>query len=77
MAVDPRTERLVRRTTMVAAVAATYFLLAADYGTQDSAFGPVKRITESVKLSAKRFIFNSDKEDQLNDEENVKHKNVK
>jgi len=38
---DPRIDKLVRRTTMVATVTASYFLLTADYGTEPSVLDPV------------------------------------
>ncbi|RZS12342.1 hypothetical protein BHM03_00043775, partial [Ensete ventricosum] len=41
MAMDPRTEKLIRRTAMVGTVTAAYLLLSADYGSQDHALLPV------------------------------------
>ncbi|KOM57296.1 hypothetical protein LR48_Vigan11g032800 [Vigna angularis] len=37
---NPRTEKLVRRLTIVATVTASYFLLTADYGPQPNALDP-------------------------------------
>ncbi|RWW55736.1 hypothetical protein BHE74_00037594 [Ensete ventricosum] len=41
MTMDPRTEKLIRRTAMVGTVTAAYLLLSADYGPQDHALLPV------------------------------------
>ncbi|KAK7816095.1 hypothetical protein CFP56_022831 [Quercus suber] len=38
--VNPQTDKLVRRTTMVATVTASYFLLTADYGSEPNALDP-------------------------------------
>ena len=38
---NPKTDKIVRRTTMVATAVASYFLLTADYGPQPNAFDPV------------------------------------
>lgn len=38
---DPKTDKLVRRTTMVATAVASYFLLTADYGPGPNALDPV------------------------------------
>uniref|UniRef100_A0A2P2JF05 Uncharacterized protein MANES_01G258400 n=1 Tax=Rhizophora mucronata TaxID=61149 RepID=A0A2P2JF05_RHIMU len=38
---NPQTDKIVRRTTMVATVVASYFLLTADYGPEPNAFDPV------------------------------------
>jgi hypothetical protein len=40
-AMNPRTDKIVRRTTMVATAVASYFLLTADYGPQPNAVEPV------------------------------------
>ncbi|KAJ6722920.1 ADENYLOSUCCINATE SYNTHETASE-RELATED, partial [Salix koriyanagi] len=37
---NPRTDKIVRRTTMVATAVASYFLLTADYGPQPNAVEP-------------------------------------
>nr|XP_018677024.1 PREDICTED: uncharacterized protein LOC103973537 isoform X3 [Musa acuminata subsp. malaccensis] len=34
---DPRTDKLIRRTAMAGTVTAAYFLITADYGPQDHA----------------------------------------
>ncbi|WOL13319.1 hypothetical protein Cni_G22089 [Canna indica] len=61
MAIDPRTDKLIRRTTMVGTVTAAYFLLSADYGLQDYALRPfqIKRAIESAKSSLKKYVFGS------------------
>lgn len=38
---NPQTDKIVRRTTMVATVVASYFLLTADYGPEPNALDPV------------------------------------
>ncbi|KAL6009376.1 hypothetical protein ACLOJK_022605 [Asimina triloba] len=37
---DPKTEKLVRRTTMIATLTAAYFLLTEDYGQNPNALDP-------------------------------------
>uniref|UniRef100_A0A2P2JF01 Uncharacterized protein LOC105642997 n=1 Tax=Rhizophora mucronata TaxID=61149 RepID=A0A2P2JF01_RHIMU len=59
---NPQTDKIVRRTTMVATVVASYFLLTADYGPEPNAFDPIKRAILSAQSSAKEFIFGSKKE---------------
>ncbi|KAF5207506.1 Uvrabc system protein a [Thalictrum thalictroides] len=61
---DPKTEKLVRRTTMLATVTASYFLLTADYGPEPNILDPIKKAIESAESSVKKFIFGSDKESQ-------------
>nr|DAD18905.1 TPA_asm: hypothetical protein HUJ06_020368 [Nelumbo nucifera] len=38
---DPKTDKLVRRATMVATITASYFLLTADYGPEPNVLDPV------------------------------------
>ncbi|XP_019056576.1 PREDICTED: uncharacterized protein LOC104801441 [Tarenaya hassleriana] len=59
---DPRTDKIVRRTTMVATVVASYFLLTADYGPEPNVLDPIKRRILSAQDSLKGFIFGSKKE---------------
>ncbi|XP_058223653.1 uncharacterized protein LOC131333241 [Rhododendron vialii] len=54
---NPRTDKLVRRTTMVATVTASYFLLTADYGPEPNVLDPIKNAIQSAERSAKEFIF--------------------
>ncbi|KAL3571992.1 hypothetical protein Peur_022467 [Populus x canadensis] len=61
-AMNPRTDKIVRRTTMVATAVASYFLLTADYGPQPNAVEPIKRAILSAQSSVKEFIFGSGKE---------------
>ncbi|CAA2992642.1 Hypothetical predicted protein [Olea europaea subsp. europaea] len=61
---DPRTDKLVRRTTMVATLTASYFLLTADYGTEPNALDPIKNKILSVERSVKEFIFGPKKKNQ-------------
>ncbi|XP_042512529.1 uncharacterized protein LOC122087449 [Macadamia integrifolia] len=59
---DPKTDKLVRRTTMIATVTASYFLLTADYGPEPNALDPIKKSLKSAERSVKRFFFGSDME---------------
>ncbi|KAJ0052341.1 uncharacterized protein LOC116107770 [Pistacia vera] len=63
---NPQTEKLVRRTTMVATAVASYFLLTADYGPEPNALDPIKRAILSAESSVKGFIFGSTKKSQEN-----------
>lgn len=38
---NPNTDKLIRRTTMIGTVVAAYFLLTADYGPQPNVLDPV------------------------------------
>ncbi|PIM99962.1 hypothetical protein CDL12_27535 [Handroanthus impetiginosus] len=59
---DPKTDKLVRRTTMVATVTASYFLLTADYGPEPNFLDPIKNAILSAERSVKEFIFGQKKE---------------
>ncbi|KAJ9171367.1 hypothetical protein P3X46_014750 [Hevea brasiliensis] len=59
---NPKTDKIVRRTTMVATAVASYFLLTADYGPEPNAFDPIKKAILSAESSVKDFIFGSKKE---------------
>ncbi|XP_065859938.1 uncharacterized protein [Euphorbia lathyris] len=59
---NPQTDKIVRRTTMVATVVASYFLLTADYGPEPNFFDPIKKAILSAENSAKELIFGSKKE---------------
>ncbi|KZV46315.1 hypothetical protein F511_21397 [Dorcoceras hygrometricum] len=61
---DPRTDKLVRRTTMVATITASYFLLTADYGPQPNFLDPIKDALLSAERSVKGFVFGQDKKVQ-------------
>ncbi|XP_060205037.1 uncharacterized protein LOC132632908 isoform X1 [Lycium barbarum] len=54
---NPRTDKLVRRTTMVATVTASYFLLTADYGPEPNVLDPIKNAIQSAEHSLKESIF--------------------
>ncbi|OAY62308.1 uncharacterized protein LOC110615605 [Manihot esculenta] len=58
---NPKTDKIVRRTTMVATAVASYFLLTADYGPEPNAFDPIKKAIISAESSVKEFIFGSKK----------------
>ncbi|KAK9147520.1 hypothetical protein Scep_006277 [Stephania cephalantha] len=53
---DPKVDKLVRRTTMVATVTASYFLLTSDYGPESNVLDPIKRAIQSAEGSVKKFI---------------------
>ncbi|KAK4364238.1 hypothetical protein RND71_015596 [Anisodus tanguticus] len=60
---DPRIDKLVRRTTMVATLTASYFLLTADYGPEPNILDPlllvaslIKPHPKSLKLTAFRVL---------------------
>ncbi|KAI5647238.1 hypothetical protein M9H77_33243 [Catharanthus roseus] len=54
---NPNTDKLVRRTTMVATATASYFLLTADYGPEPNALDPIKNAILSAERSVKEFVF--------------------
>ncbi|XP_059301629.1 uncharacterized protein LOC132053557 isoform X2 [Lycium ferocissimum] len=54
---NPRTDKLVRRTTMVATVTASYFLLTANYGLEPNVHDPIKNAIQSAEHSLKESIF--------------------
>ncbi|XP_057533530.1 uncharacterized protein LOC130811302 [Amaranthus tricolor] len=58
---NPNTDKLIRRTTMVGTVVAAYFLLTADYGPQPNILDPIKNTILSAERSAKDFIFGNRK----------------
>ncbi|XP_021280292.1 uncharacterized protein LOC110413694 [Herrania umbratica] len=61
---NPRADKLVRRTTMVATATASYFLLTADYGPEPNVLDPIKKAILSAQSSLKEFILGSRKEHQ-------------
>ncbi|KAL1366771.1 hypothetical protein HN51_020847 [Arachis hypogaea] len=63
---SPKTEKLVKRVTIVATVTASYFLLTADYGPQPNALDPVKKQILSAQSTVKEYIFGSKRESQEN-----------
>ncbi|KAF7139349.1 hypothetical protein RHSIM_Rhsim07G0016500 [Rhododendron simsii] len=65
---NPRTDKLVRRTTMVATVTASYFLLTADYGPEPNVLDPIKNVIKSAERSVKEFIFGPEKTQKRLDE---------
>ncbi|KAK4567748.1 hypothetical protein RGQ29_003491 [Quercus rubra] len=61
--VNPHTDKLVRKTTMVATMTASYFLLTADYGSKPNALNPIcvphtlgKLILHIIFLSVKQNL---------------------
>ncbi|XP_014516119.1 uncharacterized protein LOC106773871 [Vigna radiata var. radiata] len=63
---NPRTEKLVRRLTIVTTVTASYFLLTADYGPQPNALDPIKKQILSAQSMVKGYILGSKIESQEN-----------
>ncbi|XP_040996526.1 uncharacterized protein LOC121242671 [Juglans microcarpa x Juglans regia] len=61
---NSQTDKLVRRTTMVATVTASYFLLTADYGSEPNALDPIKKAIMSAQNSVKEYVFGPKKESQ-------------
>ncbi|KAF3677898.1 putative pollen-specific protein SF3-like [Capsicum annuum] len=59
---NPRVDKVVRRTTMVATVTASYFLLTADYGAEPNVLDPIKNAILSAEHSLKESIFGSKKD---------------
>jgi hypothetical protein len=65
MPVDARTEKLIRRTTMVGTATAAYFLLTSDFGPHPNALDPVRflffdfSISFSLIMIVAVFVFNS------------------
>ncbi|RWR91763.1 hypothetical protein CKAN_02093600 [Cinnamomum micranthum f. kanehirae] len=68
---DPKTDKLIRRTTIGVTVVAAYLLLTADYGPNPNVLDPIKKAIQSAELSVKRVLFNSGKEETV---ENGKEK---
>ncbi|THU60238.1 hypothetical protein C4D60_Mb07t10530 [Musa balbisiana] len=66
---DPRTDKLIRRTAMAGTVTAAYFLITADYGPQDHALLPITRAIKSMESSLKRFVFGSGDGTRENEED--------
>ncbi|KAI3872975.1 hypothetical protein MKW92_039719 [Papaver armeniacum] len=62
---DPKADKLVRKTAMVASVTAAYFLLTSDYGNQPNILDPIKNKILSVESTVKEFIFGPKKESQV------------
>ncbi|XP_052194599.1 uncharacterized protein LOC127802682 [Diospyros lotus] len=75
---NPKIDKLVRRTTMVATVTASYFLLTADYGPEPNALDPIKNAILSAEQSVKEFIFRPEKGgSQENEKEKTGSSNAK
>ncbi|KAH7863645.1 hypothetical protein Vadar_020280 [Vaccinium darrowii] len=68
---NAKTDKLVRRTTMVATVTAAYFLLTADYGPEPSVLDPIKNGIHSAERSVKKFFFGPEKEPDKSEAEKL------
>ncbi|CAK9319060.1 unnamed protein product [Citrullus colocynthis] len=75
--VNRRTDKLLRRTTMVATVTASYFLLTADYGPEPNFLDPIKKFILSAESSIKGFIFGSNNQSQESQKEKLGSTGVK
>ncbi|KNA17629.1 hypothetical protein SOVF_078510 [Spinacia oleracea] len=64
---NPNTDKLIRRTTMIGTAVAAYFLLTADYGPQPNVLDPIKKRIQSAERSAKEFIFGTRKRPKESD----------
>ncbi|KAI4371546.1 hypothetical protein MLD38_019768 [Melastoma candidum] len=56
MMMSPRTDKLMKRATIIATVTASYFLLTADYGPEPNALDPIKKAILSAEGRAKDLI---------------------
>ncbi|PKI39985.1 uncharacterized protein LOC116200517 [Punica granatum] len=63
---SPRTDKLVRRTTMVATITASYFLLTADYGPEPNVLDPIKKAILRAENRAKEFVLGSSEKPREN-----------
>ncbi|KAL2892219.1 Protein translocation protein SEC63 [Bienertia sinuspersici] len=54
---NPNTDKLIRRTTMIGTVVAAYFLLTADYGSQPNVLDPVRTSFWDLTLFLQSFDF--------------------
>ncbi|XP_004510798.1 uncharacterized protein [Cicer arietinum] len=57
--INPKTDKLLKRLTIVATITASYFLLTADYGPQPNVLDPIKRQIRSAESSVKEYFFGS------------------
>ncbi|XP_015867370.1 uncharacterized protein LOC107404888 [Ziziphus jujuba] len=73
----PQTDKLVRRTAMVATVTASYFLITADYGPQPNALDPIKKAILSAESSVKEFIFGSNNQSEESEIEKLGSESAK
>ncbi|XP_074279878.1 uncharacterized protein LOC141605121 [Silene latifolia] len=64
---NPQTDKLVRRTTMVGTVVAAYLLLTADYGPQPNVLDPIRNAILSGQRSVKDFILGTKKKQKDSD----------
>ncbi|KAG9142041.1 hypothetical protein Leryth_022468 [Lithospermum erythrorhizon] len=61
---DPKMDKLVRRTTIASTIVVSYVLLTADYGPQPNALDPIKNAILSTEQSVKKFFFGPRKESE-------------
>ncbi|KAK6260694.1 hypothetical protein SCA6_015168 [Theobroma cacao] len=70
---NPRADKLVRRTTMVATATASYFLLTADYGPEPNVLDPVPEpVTNAPFIRKKRTLYVSIKKAILSAQSSLK-----
>ncbi|KAK9749393.1 hypothetical protein RND81_02G123100 [Saponaria officinalis] len=68
---NKNTDKLIRRTTMVGTVVASYFLLTADYGPEPNVLDPIRNAILSAQQSMKEFILGTKKREEDNDAKKV------
>ncbi|KAK2353768.1 hypothetical protein QL285_091357 [Trifolium repens] len=54
--IKPKTDKLVKRLTIVATITASYFLLTADYGPKPNALDPIKKQLLSAQNTERIFF---------------------
>ncbi|WJX86984.1 hypothetical protein P8452_69220 [Trifolium repens] len=62
--IKPKTDKLVKRLTIVATITASYFLLTADYGPKPNALDPIKKQLLSAQNTVKEYFLGSNTESQ-------------
>ncbi|WJX92673.1 hypothetical protein P8452_74280 [Trifolium repens] len=62
--IKPKTDKLVKRLTIVATITASYFLLTADYGPKPNALDPIKKQLLSAQNTVKEYLLGSKTESQ-------------
>ncbi|KAL9245352.1 hypothetical protein vseg_019014 [Gypsophila vaccaria] len=61
---NQNTDKLIKRTTMVGTLVASYFLLTADYGPQPNVLDPIRNAILSAQRSMKEFILGTKKREE-------------
>nr|AFK38818.1 unknown [Medicago truncatula] len=61
---NPKTDKFVKRLTIVATITASYFFLTADYGPKPNALDPIKKQLLSAQSTVKEFFLGSKSESE-------------